>query len=97
MNRLYSVAGENRADIGQMLATPEHLSIQDEGRNAEHPICLRRPADLRDLRQSAGEEGGEARAVGTGLGQHDCERIDILDVQLSLPKLFKNRIMIVMK
>src|SRR5271166_4659340 len=65
MRRLYNVGGVARhlANIRPMLAAPEHLAVEDEGRDTEHAVGLGRPADGVHADEAFGEEGREGGAV----------------------------------
>src|SRR5271165_6507414 len=64
-----SLCCQHRANVGQMLAAPEQLAIDDETWYPEHAIRLRRAADRRHLVAAGLRLGGEHRAIGPGFRQ----------------------------
>src|SRR6516162_17357 len=87
--------GEQRADVGQVLATPEQLAIDDKTRHPEDAVRLGGMANLLQLRPPLPRQiGREARAIGTGLFEHRTDHTRVLDVELALPKTLESQIVI---
>ncbi|HEY4172890.1 MAG TPA: hypothetical protein VGM42_07660 [Rhodopila sp.] len=94
MSVLYTSGGEYFENVRQVLAAPEHLSVEHEYWSAEHAIRLRRLTDGHDLGQSGGQERGESSAISTGRSLFGGQRTDVLDVEGALSEAIENRVVI---
>src|SRR3984893_16333885 len=86
---------EHRLDIGEMLAAPEQLAVEDETRHSENTNRLGHAADALDLLSTVVRQiSREARGVGAGLGQHGAHNGGIFDVELAFPEALEDHVVI---
>src|SRR5689334_6703259 len=86
---------EHLTDVGQVLAAPEQLAIDNKARNAKDPDFLRGAADTAHL-HTAGPVRivGKPRRIAAGVGQYAADHADILDVELALPEALEDRVVV---
>src|SRR5215472_16327456 len=89
---------EHLADVGQVLAAPEQLAVENKGRHAKNPDLFAGAADPFEflaplLRQIDGKPGG----VCTGFGQDGGNDVGVFDVELALPEALELRVMVTSK
>src|SRR5260370_3186240 len=78
-----------------MLAPPELLAVDDEGRHPENPRLLRRGRYASDLaRPLAGGIVGEARDIRPGFAEHAGDDGRVFDVELALPEAREGDVLI---
>src|SRR5215472_2000251 len=89
---------EHLADVGQVLAAPEQLAVENKGRYAKNPDLFGGAAyPFEFLPAFLDQIDGKAGGVCTGFGQDGGNDIGILDVELALPEALEYRIVIAAK
>src|SRR4029077_17324643 len=86
---------EDFADIGQVLAAPEKLAVENKGRHPEDPNLLGSATDALDLLPTLPDEiSRKTRGIGAGFRQHRVDHIGVLDVEFTLPEALEDGVMI---